>query len=437
MIKNKESAFSVICIAILFVFFLAVNLVVFTRIILYEKLGIVNFYTRSLLSSAAFDDVALGSNTKSVAINWDSLYPFSHLEERSESFKSNHIARYLSVIQSVKNVMTGYACEHLFKNQQMTAWDYFYRKTVLWNYASSKSREVIQTSDGYLTHSSFLTDVKEYAESLRELASFCKKRDVLIAYFNVPIKVCKYDDKDINDTVCLSNRNADNFLFTIQHFDIDSYDLRELIHKDNYSHHKIFYRTDHHWRLETGRWAAQKIAELLNTNNDFTFDLSVLNSELFFSKTYPNCFYGSHARKGLIPVEKPEDYLLYYPNFKTEFHYEIMSLGIDQIGDFSIFYGAENPDGAYSVIHGNQPLERIENKMINNSIHALIVHDSFGNVVVPFFSLCCRYVDSIDLRAFNGSLQNYIETEKPDVVIVMYNSDSFNFNSRRLLFDFR
>ena len=93
----------------------------------------------------------------------------------------------------------------------------------------------------------------------------------------------------------------------------------------------------------------------------------------------------------------------------------------------------------HAYIYGDQPLERIENKMVDNGKHVLIIHDSFGNCVVPFLAMGIQYVDSLDLRHFNGSLHNYIEKEKPDMVIVLYNADMLQGPTvkRDGVFDFR
>ncbi len=121
-----------------------------------------------------------------------------------------------------------------------------------------------------------------------------------------------------------------------------------------------------------------------------------------------------------------------YPNFETEIHYVIPNLDIDEIGDFSIMYDMrrveridyynENPYAAYN--HGDRPYIHIENLCANNDAKILFVKDSFANCVAPFLALQCRYMDVVDLRHFTGSIENFVATTHPDIVIVLYRNGS-------------
>ena len=48
--------------------------------------------------------------------------------------------------------------------------------------------------------------------------------------------------------------------------------------------------------------------------------------------------------------------------------------------------------------------------------------DSFGSVVAPFLSQTFERMDCIDLRYFSEDLGEYIQQNKPDIVIYMVNS---------------
>ena len=436
--RNRGSWFSAFCIAILFFFLLTINAVAFTRIILFKTLRLDNGFTKRILSSASFNDFVIKPVDKTSVIDWSTLYPFSYRDDKIEFKKSNLLSRYYGFSMGVKEGIGRYSTDHFLGKNKFATINCYYEKAICWNYASPYSNRVIQTLDGSFIDPSSPVDVRQFAESVFDLSEFCKEYDVLTLYFNIPEKVCKYEDKDINNIVCLSNKNADDFLSLLDSLGVDNYDFRELLHKDYPSHHSLFYRTDFHWRQEIGRWAAQRIAEVLNNNYTFDFDTSLLDVERFSMKSYRGLYPGYYGRRGL--VLDPDDFLFVKPNYRTEFHYEIKNLGIDQIGNFLIFYDYEKFHiyGMYDCIHGNQPLERIENREVTNQNRVLIIHDSFGNSVVPFFALCCRYVDSIDLRSFNGSVQNFILTEKPDVVIVTYNSRVFYyFDAHEQFFDFR
>ena len=65
----------------------------------------------------------------------------------------------------------------------------------------------------------------------------------------------------------------------------------------------------------------------------------------------------------------------------------------------------------------------------------LFIHASLSNCVVPFVALGIEYTDEIDLRHFTGSVETFIRTEKPDIVIVAYNSEVPGTDDR--LYDFR
>lgn len=74
--------------------------------------------------------------------------------------------------------------------------------------------------------------------------------------------------------------------------------------------------------------------------------------------------------------------------------------------------------------YGDQPVIRINNLADTDGKRILIIDDSFGNCVISCLALCESEVDSLDLRHFTGSLENYIRTFDPDIVMVLYNAEN-------------
>ena len=67
-------------------------------------------------------------------------------------------------------------------------------------------------------------------------------------------------------------------------------------------------------------------------------------------------------------------------------------------------------------------LTTIKNKESNNGKYAVFVVDSYGSVVAPFLSQTFERVDCIDFRYFSDDFGEYIQKNKPDIVIYMVNS---------------
>ena len=194
-------------------------------------------------------------------------------------------------------------------------------------------------------------------------------------------------------------------------------------------HHSLFFRTDHHWKCEAGLWAARHILEYLKQQYGYRVEPEKLNDDQFTSVLYPSCFLGSRGKKVTLSVTSPDDFTLLYPIYDTEMHFSIPDKEIDLEGDFSVVYDLSrvgtidyyetNAYGAY--MYGDNALARFENRLSDNDLRLLFIHDSFGDCVLPFVSLGIRYVDSLDLRHFTGSVQAFIDETKPDAVIVLYN----------------
>jgi len=65
------------------------------------------------------------------------------------------------------------------------------------------------------------------------------------------------------------------------------------------------------------------------------------------------------------------------------------------------------------------------NNLVNNG-KVIMIKDSFGIPVYSFLSLGIHELRAIDLRLFDDSVAKYAKENKPDVVILMYNGDTFN-----------
>jgi hypothetical protein len=313
-----------------------------------------------------------------------------------------------------------------------------YEMVIGWNLNES----VIDLGNGWLTESITEADIKPFATSVSELNGYLKRLQIDFLYVQCPYVICKYDDIESD----FSNENVDSFLYMLSISNIPYLDLREYIHKENLNHHDLFYKTESHWKIETGLWAAKIVGKHLKTYNVFDFDEGMFNPKLYQSDVYESWLLGNWGRKVTLVRTQPEDFTLIYPTFQTNFLLQIPTRNIDKRGTFDVFYDYDriktkdyyhlSPYGAFC--YERNPLVIINNELTNNGKKVLCIVDSYGRIVVPFLAHGIESAEMIDLRSFDGSLKSYIEQSDPDVVLVLYNPTVFNkYENYDNLFDFR
>lgn len=455
--KRIEQTIYGVCLAILVFLMCTIGLRFFVRQVLVKHMGVSNSFTDLVF----FDAQDLGAadtgdaTADGAGIDWEKMYPFSQellAKEISqdEELEEGKLHKVSKLIQAVEEKIETYSSDLLIGYNALTDMAKRYESMIRWNYVSyTEYNGVIKLYDGYLTSFCRKLDVTKAAYSLVQLAQYCEEQGNDFCYIQAPYKISKYEDKDISGRTDFANQNADDLLEKLREAGVDTYDIRETIHDEGLSHHPLFYRTDHHWRGETGLWASKHILELLKEQYGYDIDASVLEPERFTSVDYPAWFLGSQGKKVRLEQTDPDDFSLLYPTYPTELHYVIPDKQIDAVGDFSVTYDmskveeldyyGKSPYHAYNF--GDRPLIEIENSMLPNNGKILLIHDSFGDCVISFLTLGVKYVEALDLRHFTGSVQEYIKQTEPDVVLVLYNPnvipESIDWTTHGALFDFR
>lgn len=363
-------------------------------------------------------------------IDWAALYPFA--EGGSEAASQNQTR-----LEKLRKQIETYTSEKLIGYERIVELGRKYEDIIGWNVVSlADYNPVIRLNDGHLIDLISSKDVSENALAVEQLNLFCRELGIDYIYINYPEKVCVSEDRDISGILDYSNQNADRFLKMLRASGVRYYDFRKFLHDEGMSHHGMFFVADFHWKPEFGLWAARHILRILS--DDYGWEISpssqgnneILSSDNFNSVVYPEYFLGGYGRKLTLARANPEDFTLLYPKFRTLLHLEASAIDLNVSGDFSIMYDMRqlerkdyyelSPYSAYK--YGDQPLSRIHNLLSMNGKKLLIIHDSMSDVVIPFIALGIEYVDMIDLRQFTGSLRNYIESTKPDMVITAYNT---------------
>lgn len=281
--------------------------------------------------------------------------------------------------------------------------------------------------------------IDRQADEIGAFSDWLTERNIAFFYVQIPTKIDKYDENPVNRTVNLTNDYYDYYLAGIQKQGIDTMDLRESLHEAPKDHYDYFFKTDGHWTLEAGRFAAGEIADHINgVLADQVLDTSVLDPELYTAKTCKKWFLGAMGRKVTLGYADPDDFTIYYPDFETSFRIQALDKQLDVEGSFAeVMFNNEllNTKDYYgtsiyeAVGQGNRPLLQITNYNSGNEMRVLVIRDSFSLAMLPYFSLMVRQSDWIDVRKtngnFNGSIRTYVEDTHPDVVILMY--DMMNY----------
>ncbi len=385
-------------------------------------------------------------------IDWARIYPFAETEK--PSFFSRVLQKAhafeLRVTKGLEKKVTDWTTTRFWQYPRFVEAGRRYENLIGWQVVDP-SKQVARLSDGNLTFAFSRSNQQERIASMARLADFAKAQGTKLIYVQAPFKTDAFGDQNVNGRLDFSNQNADELLAGLRQHGIEVVDLREDFHAaapTSEAYHRFFFRTDHHWRPQTALFAADLLARRLESEG-IPMDREAYVPTRYQVRTLPAFFLGSQGKKVTLAKTEPDDFDIVTPGFPVKLHVEIPSLAIDATGGFDLLLDSHqierkdyyNVDNYNFYGHGNVPLLRIENlDQPAEGKKVLFIRDSFCDTLLPYLSLGCWYVTALDLRVFNGSVQNFIEQEKPDIILVMYTAvkpDKIDWKTHKDLFDFR
>ena len=305
----------------------------------------------------------------------------------------------------------------------------------------TETDDVVLLKNGSLTNLISLTDGETAAAKAEDVIAFGKdteKAGMPFLYVQVPQKVCKYDDQMPPGQVSHINENLDNHLALLQQAGISVFDLREKLHEDGLSHYDMFFRTDHHWKMSSGLWAAKALAEELSARYGFGLSTEQLDEDDYEAETMERWYLGSQGRQVTAGYISPDDFTWYIPKFPTEFRVEHPDKGLDLTGDFyETMYDDEmlhkydlyGQSTYEAILGGNRPYTKITNLQKPDGLKIMLVHDSYSTAVMPFLAQSCGEIHMVDVRPwagnYEGDLRALRDGIRPDIVIVMLCNPEF------------
>lgn len=378
-----------------------------------------------------------------VTIDWQEQYPFRDGKKetvQTDEWQTGSVQRYEDLISRLEEKIDFYCTEGLFfyapavsvaaKGEHLAA-----------NWVMND--DLLQMENGYLTFKEDLldeSDIQLLADEVADFQDFLEAQGIEFLYANAGSKVCPYD-KQLNAADVQkehTNENGTALLSALAERGVETLDFREAMQQEGLDWYDSYYKTDHHWKTETGLWAAGKLAERLNETGKFSFDLSFFEPERYMFETYDDFFLGGQGKMATFANAQLELYTRITPKFQTEFSLQIPTRDLNIQGDYAhalydyesfekIFtYDAAdhlNGQGAYDCIRArNDAVSMIQNQMKthNQGKKILMLQDSFSWYLTSFLACDIEQIDAVHLMEFSGSIRSYIEQNRPDAVVLIY-----------------
>ena len=226
-----------------------------------------------------------------------------------------------------------------------------------------------------------------------------------------------------------ANETADDFLKVLQQNKVDTIDFRQIMKQGGQYTLDSFYKTDHHWKVQTAFWAYTQFVDVLEQRFGLSFPhkAEYTDPKNFDQVTYKDAYIGSMARKEGILYSTAEDFTFIYPRFDTSFDFYAQS-GSDQLnrqGRFeqsvaftSILSGNGDPydadnDKFFTYMDGNPGFVDITNMNEPKGPKVLFIKDSLMVPVASFFALGCSKVYMVDPRYYSGSIEKLLRLPTP------------------------
>jgi hypothetical protein len=301
---------------------------------------------------------------------------------------------------------------------------------------ADEDANVIRLDNNYLArlNTENISLYVDRAKEIIELNSYLKAKNIPLVFSVVPYKIEKSEVPIVDDEVS----NKEFIKDTIRNADIPVIDWAEEMEKDGKEFFSMYYRTDHHWKAESGLWATGVIAEFFEKKYDFQYDETITNPKNYSYEVMKNEFLGSQGKRVGILCAGVDDFTIIHPNFSTMLtsntlhvsgDWEYRSGSLEEAMYWKEWiayrdYFSHNPKiHPYSMYsNGDNPIQITYNASSLNNKKILIVKHSFADVMIPFMALTYRELNVVDLR-YDGrplNLYSYIDDYSPDLVLFIW-----------------
>jgi hypothetical protein len=407
-------------------------------------------YDKSLIS--IFVVFIVGTLILSFAFNWksmignlyenkDRIYNFSLSEEYEKDV--------ISVVESTYNdgmfLKEGYI--DLYGGLQRCM-----GKKIIWE--SDPNKTIMIGSDGKLYTAGNITmnfaevdinkeELDKCAKKMAKLGKYVKSQGGDLIFFQAP---ARYDPDEVKLPIEISDNSKENVDYLYSKLkdnkNLSILNSQKLYKEAGLKFSDLFYKTDHHWNVQTAFFAYSEICKELNAEYDYNIDESYYNLDNWNVKTVKNSFLGTLGERSGGLFCGYDDAVLITPKFdgnykksvSNDYRLRIETGGGTQTnGKFSDAVLPVNKiKGRVKSFLGNYVCGDVAEAIVENENGAtskkiLIIKDSYALPVSAFLTTCFKETRLIDLRYLTEkSAYDYIKEYKPDFILVLYNPNSYN-----------
>lgn len=299
-------------------------------------------------------------------------------------------------------------------------------------------RYVVRMENGYLCMTENSVDASvmdKMADSCANLRDVAESVNAEFLYVMAPRKL--YYEETADGCYNITQQKYHDYLADLKQRNIQVLDLAEKMEQQNIRFEDAFFITDHHWKPETGFWAAGQIMEHLNRNQEFPYNAAITDLNNYDVKVYEDWFLGATGKKvgRFFSPLGVDDISLITPKFDTSLtvtdtrgtrtgSLQDTLINMSQLREKN--YHNKNPYAAYSG--GDFGLQVIQNEnAAEDAKNIVIIRDSFACCVTPYLSMATDTLHVMDVRYWRGTdtaktMVDYIKEVKPDYVLVLYSS---------------
>lgn len=300
---------------------------------------------------------------------------------------------------------------------------------------------VYKLSNGTLYQLVYPEDTRDEAETTIAFKRELDQRGIRYMYVAAPNQI-NYDNASLlpMGVYDSGDSNITSFVVPLEENGVDVLDLRVAAAQQNIDLQDMFFKTDHHWLPKSGFWAFQEIVQRMKDGNSGYPESFVTNFDNYHVDTYKNVLLGSYGRRTGIFFGGLDDLDIILPDFETDVTARFLNDDGTEFATWSgsfadVFYDwdiLEKDDyfnsEIYTVYGRGYPIVSVfKNPNAPCQKRALVITDSFGQVVKPFLALYFSEVYSIspfDYRTM--SYLEYVDSVQPDCVIMLYSSSAFS-----------